>query len=210
MTVLTKSQKIRHEKRIRYDGRAADLIVTIRHDDECGNGHNSFSVTGEIYRAGSRRDADFLAGGCIHEEIARAFPEIAPFIKWHLMTTDGVTHYVANTLYFANGAPATFNRFIYLIGAHYGGRDVLLGIYNKPAEWARVSDYFAPMGAGALRAEEKEATAARAPDIEAARACAIWPGATLEQLRDENALKERAPFLAGEFRAAVESLGFIF
>lgn len=39
--------------------------------------------------------------GCIHETIAAAFPELAPFIKWHLVSTDGPMHYVANTVYLA-------------------------------------------------------------------------------------------------------------
>ena len=46
------------------------------------------------------------------------------------------------------------------------------------------------------------------PDLEAARASAIWPDATLEQLQDEEQLKARLPGLLAEFRAAVESLGF--
>lgn len=56
-----------------------------------------FSITGSITKNG--RD---VAGGCIHDEIARYFPELAPFIKWHLTNADGLPmHYVANTVYFA-------------------------------------------------------------------------------------------------------------
>jgi hypothetical protein len=46
------------------------------------------------------------------------------------------------------------------------------------------------------------------PDLEAARASAVWPDATLEQLRDKEALKARLPGLMKEFRAAMEQLGF--
>jgi hypothetical protein len=47
-------------------------------------------------------------------------------------------------------------------------------------------------------------------DIEAARACAVWPDATLEQLRDKEALEARLPALMAEFRKDIESLGFTF
>jgi hypothetical protein len=29
------------------------------------------------------------------------FPELAPFLKWHLCSTDGPLHYIANTRYHA-------------------------------------------------------------------------------------------------------------
>jgi hypothetical protein len=53
-------------------------------------------LTGKICEGG--RD---VAGGCIHEEIAKHFPGLAPLIKWHLCASDGPMHYVANTVYHA-------------------------------------------------------------------------------------------------------------
>lgn len=67
------------------------LTVTIRHDDCCGNGHNTFSITAETYQM----------AGCLHDLVAEAFPELQPFIKWHLCSTDGPLHYIANTLFWA-------------------------------------------------------------------------------------------------------------
>ena len=64
---------------------------TIRFDDRCRNGHNTFSVTGETPDS----------CGCIHGEIRKAFPELSQLIKWHLTSSDGPMHYVANTLYHA-------------------------------------------------------------------------------------------------------------
>ena len=32
------------------DGTRYKITATVRHDDDCHNGHNSFSITGEIYR----------------------------------------------------------------------------------------------------------------------------------------------------------------
>ena len=43
------------------------LTVTIRFDDECGNGHNSFSIVADhdVFERGKWRD---FAGGCLHDE----------------------------------------------------------------------------------------------------------------------------------------------
>ena len=35
----------------------------------------------------------------MHKEIVKAFPELAPFVKWHLMMADGPMYYTENTLY---------------------------------------------------------------------------------------------------------------
>ncbi len=70
------------------------MIAAVRHDDRCGNGHNTFSITADI-----RENGREYAGGCCHEEIAKRIPELAPFIKWHLTRTDGPMHYVVNTVY---------------------------------------------------------------------------------------------------------------
>lgn len=99
---LTKSQVKTKTARIDYYGKPTDLIVKIRYDDECGNGHNSFAITGDIYVAGKRGDRAHLTGGCIHEEIAEHMPELAPFLKWHLTSSDGPMYYVANALYHAS------------------------------------------------------------------------------------------------------------
>lgn len=78
-------------------GKKYEIVATVRHDDECGNGHNTFSITGEAKMLGGRHGQTI--GGCIHQEVAQAFPELAPFIKWHLVSTDEPLHYVANGLY---------------------------------------------------------------------------------------------------------------
>ena len=96
------------------------VTATVRFDDECGNGHNLFSITGNAWEVGSRRhDPDTC--GCIHDIIKVAFPELAPFIKWHLSSSDGPMHYIANTLYHARtcthegkkpGDPVKFERYL--------------------------------------------------------------------------------------------------
>lgn len=74
------------------------IVVKIRHDDECKNGHNSFAITASVTSGEFGRIA---AGGCLHEDIAQVFPELAPLIKWHLCSTEQPLHYVANAAYLA-------------------------------------------------------------------------------------------------------------
>ena len=73
-----------------FEGHGRGRVV-LRFDDRCGNGHNTFSIT---------VDAQHF-GGCMHAEIAEVFPEYAHLIKWHLVSTDGPLHYIANTLFHA-------------------------------------------------------------------------------------------------------------
>ena len=99
MSVLTKKQvRVYGPKPIKGWGKGALIKAKVRFDDQCGNGHNSFSITGEIYKPGAK---DIMAGGCLHEEIAKHFPELKPYLKWHLASTDGPMHYIANTIYWA-------------------------------------------------------------------------------------------------------------
>ena len=80
------------------------LVVEIRYDDECENGHNSFSVTGSTYRANkdgsrNRNYRDCINGGCIHDTIAKHFPALKRAIKFHLCDSTGPMYYIENTLY---------------------------------------------------------------------------------------------------------------
>lgn len=117
-TTLTKSQK----KTIGpvsfiEDGRDLEILARLRYDDDCGNGHNTFSITG-IVRTAKRGQEEM--GGCIHEEIEKHFPELKHLIKWHLTSSDGPLHYIANTMYLAGtkdcngkdkGEPRAFKKF---------------------------------------------------------------------------------------------------
>jgi hypothetical protein len=109
---LTKHQAF--EKRIDYvtNHGPETMIVTLRYDDQCGNGHNTFSITSNIYSTGGSRGEPKInhangrvlrleSCGCQHDEIIKRFPELAPFIKWHLTSSDGPMHYIDNTVYYA-------------------------------------------------------------------------------------------------------------
>lgn len=91
--VETQVQK--HERRfVDEHGTSCLLKLEIHFDDRCHNGHNTFSMTSNLFYLGK-----WQSGGCQHDLVAEIFPEFAKYIKWHLTSTDGPLHYVANTMY---------------------------------------------------------------------------------------------------------------
>ena len=98
------------------------ITVSVRWDDECGNGHNSFAITADIWKTDIKLNpVRWDMGSCCHDEIKAAFPELAPLIKWHLCSSDGPMHYVANTVYNAEdrdcwghrkGEPSNFEQVV--------------------------------------------------------------------------------------------------
>lgn len=113
-SILTKNQKRAYRTEY-FDGNENPcvLIATVRYDDQCGNGHNSFAITGDLYEQYPQRGEPTTifgqghrklwlnAGGCLHELIAERFPNLAPLIKWHGTTSEGPLWYVENTVYLA-------------------------------------------------------------------------------------------------------------
>lgn len=83
-------------------GKNEFMRAEIRFDDDCRNGHNTFAITCDIFERTINGRVRDIGGGAAHDEIARVFPELAPLIKWHLCSTDGPMHYVANTVYHAS------------------------------------------------------------------------------------------------------------
>lgn len=202
-------------------GNGALLRVEIRHDDGCKNGHNSFSITADVYIPG-RRDVE--ACGCLHDEIATVFPELAHLIKLHLSSTDGPLHYVENTCYHAgdrdcHGLRKGEKRQIknertgkpcWELVAEIDGEDVpirdLKNYVNSDTAPASPRVYYAPL---CRVGEGKER------DFEAARRAAVWPDATDEQLSPPRAELEalliaRLPQLLADFKRDVEAIGFEF
>ena len=245
----------------RLDGGQGSMKVVIRYDDECGNGHNSFSITGTTYR-----DNKEWGCGCIHDDIAKFAPELAHLIKWHLTSSDGPMYYIANTMYHArdtdtkdkkagdpiafdtvlkfNGMPFTFKEFergffdylksnrnnfnkIEVVEVPYDGKDSydfapnysLTGfdIKNASGEWykapfktrGKAIEFLTALQNNKFRMVKHATKWCQSvkPDIEAARRCAVWEDATIEQLQSKEALKARLPALMHEFKAVIESLG---
>jgi hypothetical protein len=75
--------------------------ITIRLNDECKNGHQDFSLTGDFWETGkSRIDRNFTAAGCCHDEILKYFPDLKIFAELHLCDYTGVPLYaVSNGFY---------------------------------------------------------------------------------------------------------------
>lgn len=93
---LTADQKKHlHKEYTNESGEHCRLIVQLRFDDDCRNGHNTFSITGDLF------EGKHHSCGCLHDEISKVFPELQKYIKWHLCSTDGPLHYIANTCYWA-------------------------------------------------------------------------------------------------------------
>ena len=85
------------------------LVVKLRYDDDCKNGHNTFSITGTLWKGrGSyeanqcdrRYEGGHECSGCIYDEIMHYKGKTyGHLIRWHLVSDDGPMHYVENTLY---------------------------------------------------------------------------------------------------------------
>lgn len=137
-SVLTKNQRKKYGPvTFMEDGKEHTITATVRHDDECGNGHNSFAITADI----RGEFGTWEAGGCCHEDIARHFPELRPFIKWHLCSSDGPMHYVANTRYMAGnrdcwgklkGEAKSFHEFV-----KFGSFPITYGKSQKFVAWLK-------------------------------------------------------------------------
>ena len=191
-------------------GTNASISVKLRFDDSCRNGHESFAITAEVRRPNQR---DVEAGGCLHDDIAKVFPELAPLIKWHLTSTDGPMHYVANTCYHAGDRDCN--------GLRRGERKPILGPDKVPTWVPKITPEKYVKGTQqpvpvlveyepwCHEGEGKER------DLAAARRCAVWPDATDEELCQEcpeleAALKARLPALLAEFKQAMLEIGFIY
>lgn len=199
------------------------LIATVRHDDRHANGHNTFTITGELYTPYAYRGEPTVthksgkklwlsACGCLHDDIEKHFPELAPLIKWHLCSTDGPMHYIANTTYHArardhNGLLAGEIRHI-----KNGKTGELCWILNSPG--TQYYDGPAPPDDVVLKWEPFcHVGEGKQRKLDHARSTAIWPDATDEELTSPNLkdrLLDRLPALMEDFRAAVESLGFTY
>ena len=199
VSVLVKSQskKIVVEG-FRVDGGRGKLVINIRYDDQCGNKHNSFSITADMYR-----DHREWGGGCIHDDIKKYAPELAYLIKWHLVSSNGPMHYVGRTTYHAT---------------EYGPTDGYLYFSDKSNEldekcmkYGKISEMekIAATNPEFYSVQVKEETA-KIANLQAARNCAIWPEATQEQLLDKSVLEDRLPALMVEFKDVIEELGFIY
>lgn len=193
-----------------------DLTVTIRYDDRCGNGHNTFSITGEL-----RVNGRWESGGCLHDLIQERVPEYSHLIKWHLVSTDGPMHYIANTLYHASdrdcwGLRKGERRQIR--NGKTGKLSWKLAILDSQGQKVEPDQYLdsdtkPPTTATVEYVPWEEIGEGKARELDRARATAVWPDATDEELLApdlEAKLTARLPRLLDEFRRDIEALGFTY
>lgn len=170
--------------------------VVMRYDDNCGNGHNTFSITVDS-KCGHY-------GGCMHDAIRKVFPELAHLIKWHLMSTDGPLHYVSNTLYHAQDGrvkaaadSASLKQQLLTFVEENGNRSCRDYAETYCKKLRSLEAIISIASDRLLRAE--------GPNLEAARRIAVAPDATIEQLQDEDWLTARLPGLLADFKATMEA-----
>lgn len=79
------------------------------------NLHPYFSITANIVTPASKRRRDIDAGGCLHDEILRLWPQLAPIVALHLSdaNTGEPMHAESNAVYWAGG--------VVNLGAEYHG-----------------------------------------------------------------------------------------
>ncbi len=221
-----KSQTRELRKDITIDGDPVALVAHVRHDDSCKNGHNSFAITCDVYEAHRMQDVPtvqhsggkklWLSGcGCQHELVREFFPELAHLLKWHLSSTDGPMHYVANTVYHAQDRD------------HWGlckdeVRQIQDGKTGRPS-WKLAADCELPEYVDAETCPTETVTLRYVPwtqvgkgkerNLDAARSCAVWPDATDAELTNpglKDRLEARLPALLAEFKQDIEAFGFTF
>lgn len=159
---------------------------TLSFGDECGNGHNTFSIT-----ASGR-----WFSGCCHDLIRETWPEYSNIIKWHLTSIDGPLHYIANTLYHAKGIPKFQGEWYFYLESKP------IKIVNQEEKTAMIVKY----GDNA-EFKDYENDLAIEPNLEYARNTAIAPNAALCQLSDAKWLTRRLPRLLSRF---AEDMGKTF
>ena len=189
---------------------SADIhTVTIRYDDQCGNGHNTFSITA------AGRDMS----GCCHKEVVANFPHLKKFIKWHLTSSDGPMHYISNTVYHASDRDCWGGKKGEVRWTEFGlkGKNGLPVVdkNGKAVAWKKEDEaqtVAAQMGAEVVEVPWKFHEG-KERDFDAARSCAVWPEATDAQLMAEpeelrKMLEARHGELMERFRADMIELGF--
>ena len=204
-SVLVKKQTIDFKKIVSgkeygYKNIKIEITASIRFDDNCGNGHNTFSITGDIRKAGTTSDYHYISGGCIHSDIEKHFPELSHLIKWHLVSSDGPLHYIANTTYHALQHEPN-KAHVYLDDKENGFKSCVKYTDIKEAQTICENPIYT------LKVDQDTAKVA---NIKAARNCAIWPDATLAELSNKELLLDRLPALMVDFKRDIEAMGLIF
>lgn len=97
-----------------HDGNQVDAIVKYY---TCGsNPEPHLSITGEVWEKGTpyprpKSERHLISCGCVHSKVAEAYPQLAPFIAWHLTSPSGPMHYTDNAVYHVQNALGLYRVF---------------------------------------------------------------------------------------------------
>ncbi len=99
------------------------IIVKIRLNDECKNGHQDFAITADIYEKRGNGQYYHNSCGCLHDEIVKYFPQFKIFVDLHLSDYKGAPMYAVE-----NG--------FYWIKEYKSGKKTA----DTPKEYLRITD----------------------------------------------------------------------
>jgi hypothetical protein len=197
----------------------AHAVCVICFDDRYKNGHNTLRIGTEVYPDRDRAVRRGQIYDCLSsKETLRYFPEVKDLLPFNGCGTDGPIHYIANTRWHAGdtdcwgGRAGEVRRYRHDVAVN--GRR--LHPDRKPHELYKIEEAASVAGkignVGVVEIVDVPwiMYEGHEPDLEAARRCALWPDATLEQLRSKEALEARLPKLLEEFRKAVTDFGFTY
>lgn len=93
--------KVYHENGTEYK-----IYADVSLDDECHNIHADFSITADVYEKSKNGRWIWHSGGCLHDLIAKHFPELEKFIPLHMCGHEGAPMYpVENGIYHVYNSP---------------------------------------------------------------------------------------------------------
>ena len=230
-SIITKKQtRTFKAEGFRMQGGHGSINVVVRYDDQCNNGHNSFSITGTLYRDGVTQSS-----GCIHDDIVEFMPELAHLVKWHLMQSDAPLHYIENTIYHTKDTDSSglkkgeYGSYKLSVISDdvavvpvtlYTSKTIYTNKQNNQnfdkiieGEALEINGFINSLNVGyriELTNLNYSLSEGKEPDLQAGRRSAIWPDATLEQLSSKDELNSRLPALVDEFKTVIESLGMVY
>lgn len=87
--------KYRETRDVKTDKGLIRTVIHIRFNDECGNGHNTFTVTADVQRKTHVNHWKDCMGGCCHEHILSLCPHFKNLVHLHLSDQNGAPMYAA-------------------------------------------------------------------------------------------------------------------
>jgi hypothetical protein len=200
------NQRMAATRYYKENGATFRIVVELRFDDQCKNGHESFAITANIDEQINGSFRHYM-GGCCHDEIVKHFPELAHLIKWHLTSTSGPLHYLSNTLYYAGDLDCN--------GLKAGEvRQIRNGKTGLPC-WKLEAVNGKPESPQFQYVPWNRTGEGKARELEFARSSAVWPEATDEQLslpkyELKALLIARLPALLSSFHLDMVRCGFVW